>query len=567
VAPPAARRSAKPSSIPLWHAKAQDVRPMLAALEDAPLCDPELVYEPKYDGIRALVEIIPGIGAAGVTIWSRLGNDKTTQFPELVRALDRFRRKLKIVKRQEFVIGGWTEPRDSRSFFGALLLGVYENDLLRYAGHTGTGFTHAELARVYKLLRKNETTTCPFEPRPRTNERPHWTRPTVVAEIKFTEWTSDNKLRRPTYLGLREDVKPESVHREPTPHTDLAFKVRACAPVTAPAQKLLKTNSTPALAGKRIDDLVSQLEHIEAERGDGVLRLANGRRLQVSNLDKIFWPALRLTKGDLMRYYVRMSSVLLPVVADRPLVMKRFPNGVKGQSFYQQRAPAEVPQGVRVEVVPGDTEVPSRLIGGSLVTLLYMTQLAVISQDPWFSRVQSPDFADYVALDLDPMPGVAFLHVLDVARWLRDELVRFGIPNVPKTSGASGLHIYIPLPSKTTYETGRLFCQMLATIVASKHPKIATVARSVNDRGRTVYIDYLQNIRGKTLATAYSARANDFAGASAPLTWKEVDENPNPKDFTILSLPARVQTQGDLWAPLRTSPGADLRGLLERFAS
>jgi bifunctional non-homologous end joining protein LigD len=172
-----------------------------------------------------------------------------------------------------------------------------------------------------------------------------------------------------------------------------------------------------------------------------------------------------------------------------------------------------------------------------------------------------------VALDLDPMPGVAFPRVLDVARWIRDELVRFGIPNVPKTSGASGMHIYIPLPRKITHETGRLFCQMIATIVANKHPKVATVIRSLEGRGRKVYVDYLQNIRGKTLATAYSARASEFAGASAPLTWKEVDDGLDPREFTILTLPQRVDAVGDLWAPLRASSGADLRAVLERFGS
>jgi bifunctional non-homologous end joining protein LigD len=165
------------------------------------------------------------------------------------------------------------------------------------------------------------------------------------------------------------------------------------------------------------------------------------------------------------------------------------------------------------------------------------------------------------------MPGVAFARVLDVARWIRDELVRLGIPNIPKTSGASGLHIYIPLPRKTTYETGRLFCQIIATMVSTKHPKVATVERAVHTRGRKVYIDYLQNIRGKTLATAYSARASEFAGASAPLTWKEVDDGIQPQDFTIKNLPNRVQALGDLWAPLRSSAGVDLRAVLERVAS
>jgi len=240
---------------------------------------------------------------------------------------------------------------------------------------------------------------------------------------------------------------------------------------------------------------------------------------------------------------------------------------VKGPAFYQQRAPEDVPSGVRVEVLPNDTEVPSRLIGGSLMTLLYMVQLGVISQDPWFSRVHSPDFADYVALDLDPMPGVTFAQVLDVARWTRDELLRYGIPNVPKTSGLTGLHIYVPLPPKTTYETGRLFCQILATMVASKHPKMATVIRSVHDRGRKVYVDCLQNIRGKTLATAYSARASEFAGASAPVTWKEVDDGVDPRNFTILTLPQRVHHLGDLWGAVRASPGMDLHAVIERLAT
>jgi bifunctional non-homologous end joining protein LigD len=265
-----------------------------------------------------------------------------------------------------------------------------------------------------------------------------------------------------------------------------------------------------------------------------------------------------------MRYYIQVSSVLLPAVQDRPLVMRRFPNGIKGQAFYQQRAPGKVPPGVRVESVPGDEEVPSRLIGGSLTTLLYMTQLAVISQDPWFSRVQAPDVADYVALDLDPMPGVTWSQVCDVARWAHDELDRFGVPGFPKTSGASGLHIYIPLRPETPYEPGRIFCQMIATILAHKHPTVATVARSVHARGRTIYVDYLQNIRGKTLATAYSARASDFAGVSMPLTWKEVDEGVRPQDFTIRTALPRLRSLGDLWAACRTSPGADLRAVLEK---
>src|SRR5262249_1999781 len=164
------------------------------------------------------------------------------------------------------------------------------------------------------------------------------------------------------------------------------------------------------------------------------------------------------------------------------------------------------------------------LVGGDLITLLYMAQIAAISQDPWFSRVQSVDEADYAAIDLDPMPGVTFETVLDVARWVHQELESIGAQGFPKTSGAEGLHIYIPMPKGTAYQAGMIFCQIVATVVAQKHPKQATVERTVKKRGQQVYVDYLQNIPGKTLATAYSARGSEYAGVSAPLTWKEVHD-------------------------------------------
>jgi bifunctional non-homologous end joining protein LigD len=229
---------------------------------------------------------------------------------------------------------------------------------------------------------------------------------------------------------------------------------------------------------------------------------------------------------------------------------------------------------VRVETLPAEIEPikednepdPRRLVGGSLTTLLYMAQLAAISQDPWFSRIQSPLDADYVAIDLDPSEGATFATVLDVARWVRDELETLGVPGVPKSSGSRGLHIYIPLPPHTSYESGLLLCQLVATIVSSKHPRVATIERMVRARARgTVYVDYLQNILGKTLATAYSVRASDFAGVSTPLTWNEVDDGVDPRDFTIRTAIQRFLEVGDLWARLRTAKPVDLRGLLKRF--
>jgi bifunctional non-homologous end joining protein LigD len=207
-----------------------------------------------------------------------------------------------------------------------------------------------------------------------------------------------------------------------------------------------------------------------------------------------------------------------------------------------------------------------RFIGGSLITLLYMTQLAAISQDPWFSRVQSPLDADFVAIDLDPVEGATLAQVLDVARWVRDELESMRVPAVPKTSGSRGLHIYIPLPPGTSYESGQLFCQIVATVIAARHPKVATVERMVKKRRRgTVYVDFLQNILGKTLACAYSARASDFAGVSTPLTWEEVETGVDPRDFTIVTAPARFREVGDLWARLRTSKPAKLETVFGKY--
>ncbi|HYN07005.1 MAG TPA: DNA ligase D [Vicinamibacterales bacterium] len=743
-----------------WREDPAKVRPMLASLDEPPIVQRGMIYEPKYDGIRALVDLRPGSsqssserakrvgprersgasgapaseragGSAGakppgsenVRIYSRNGNDKTAQFPSITTALgkigrtlgapllidgeivavdaagrplgfqyiqgrihrttageiergerdqpailvmfdllrdgdedlrplpmaarrlrlqERVRipkaashllrlseivaddgrrllkraedegweglivkdgqsvyqsgrrtpawRKKKLLKQQEFVVGGWTEPRQSRQNFGALLVGYYENGDLRWAGSVGTGFNQAELDRVANLLRAREIASSPFADRFKTPERQHWVKPDIVAEVRFTEWTSEGLLRQPVYLGTRTDKKAKDVVREDA----RPVGVRNAAAPKAPASalrasagrqvSLLRSASVDA-AGKRrpssrkshtrvdanLSSLVDVLISLEKTRKDGDLILPNGDTLRVTNLAKVFWPKLGITKGELIRYYVLASPFLLPCVDDRPLVMKRFPNGVDKQAFYQQRHPEQTPPGVRREVLPDniepiDEEGPrDRLIGGSLTTLLYMTQLAAISQDPWFSRVADPLSQDHTAIDLDPGDGVKFPQVLDVARWVKDELDRFGIPGVPKTSGSRGLHIYIPLPPHTTYQTGQLLAEMIATIVSTAHPKFATVERWTKKRPRgTVYVDYLQNILGKTLATAYSARASEYAGVSTPLTWQEVARAVDPTDFTVRTAPARFKEVGDLWARLRTGKAVDIKRLLKK---
>ena len=719
----------------MWRDDPASVRPMLAATATAPLNSPDLAYERKYDGIRAIAAVEPAPGLS-VRFWSRLGNDKTAQFPDIAArlealgvlldrpvvldgeivaldadgqpvgfqhlqgrmhlthplpsrakgaakpknnaasvaseanpatgvptgfiAFDLLRdgdedlrkrplrerrqrletllagvnnpglrlsefavgdgrtlheraqregweglvvkrldsayssgrrspdwRKLKFERRQTCVIGGWTEPRGARGFLGSLILGVYDDDgRLKPVGHSGSGFTDAELERVWKRLVPLETTTCPFSTVPRTNERPHWVQPKLLAEVKFTEWTTDGQLRHPTYMGLRDDAEAAGVRREPDTVTR---RSRVTSPSTRPtmtptskstvkpiSKSAVKRTSRSTVSGNEglgtpgsgldgkaaIKELLDQVDAIEHGSGSGALHLPSGDRLDVSNLGKVFWPKLKLTKGDLFRHYLRVAPYLLPALADRPLVMKRYPNGVDAKPFYQQRAPDIYPAGVRIETVTVDDEAMPRIVGGSLITLLYTAQLATISQDPWLSRIQSADTIDHAAIDLDPPDDLPFRQVLDVARWVREELDNLKVRGFPKLSGAGGLHIYVPMPPGTPYEAGQLFCQIVSTLVSTKHPKAATIERSVKARGTRVYVDYLQNHRGKTLASVYSARATEFAGVSTPVTWEEIDKGVKPQDFTIRNFADRLEAVGDLWAPLRKSKGADLRAVM-----
>ena len=467
--------------------------------------------------------------------------------------------KLKLTNQDEFVICGWTDPGGTRMHFGSLILGAHSKDGLSYVGEVGTGFKGSELERIMKMLKRIESPTSPFNPVPKllsAKGKPHWVKPLLVAQIRYTEITDDGRLRHPAYLGLRDDKLPSEVEvpKGATRSNSSKGTVRE------------RSNGSAKVTQGDIDSLIDQLNFLEKARKNGRLKLPDGDELEVTNLHKPFWPAIKKTKGDLVRHYVRMAPYILPVVDNRPLVMKRLPNGVDGMAFYQHRAPEPVPPGVRVETLPND-DVPARLIGGSLKTLIYMAQLASISQDPWFSTMDDLDSADQVAIDLDPQPGATFSQILDVAHWVEEELDRVNVQGFPKTSGSEGLHIYIPLPPKTPYEAGMLFCQIIATMVAAKHPKVATVERAVRRRkDGTVYVDYLQNIQGKTLACAYSARQSAFAGVSTPLTWKEVHDRPKPQDFTIDTIEARVKKVGDLWAKMRTHQGTELLAAIEKLS-
>jgi len=487
--------------------------------------------------------------------------------------------KLKIEFQEEFVVGGYTDPRNSREYIGALLLGYYDGDRLIYAGHAGGGFDRQGLKEMYQRLHRLERKTSPFAEVPKTNEPPHWVRPEVVVEVKFSQWTGDGRLRQPIYLGTRDDKDPRDVRRE----SQSIQQSEAADPPGPPSSRRARSSTTAAArpmpkrspAAKRGAEragvnasLVQQLDLIERSGGSGTLRIARGQTLDVTNLDKVYFPEERLTKGDLLRYYARVAPAILPVMADRPLVLKRTPEGIAGESFFQQNAPERPPAGVRVASVGKDENGNElhRIIGGDLVTLLYIAQLGCISVDPWHSRIGSLDTPDYTILDLDPGPKATFRLVIQVAQWVRAELDKLSLHAALKTSGSRGLHIVVPLPTATSYETGLLIAQLVATRVASAHPTEATVARSVRSRAPgTVYVDYLQNIKGKSVAAAYCVRARPGATVSAPLEWSELKPTLDLHDFTIESVPVRLARRGDLWgaAMKRRNTAGALRGLAD----
>ena len=472
--------------------------------------------------------------------------------------------KLKIEFRQEFVVGGYTEPRNSREHIGAILLGYFDQDRFIYAGHTGGGFTRQGLQDMYRLIKPLERKTSPFEETPKTNEKAHWVEPKVVVEVKFSEWTADRRLRQPIFLGVRDDkdaqevsVEKASVQKKSGKANRVARQeeretVAARSREDSSGKRVSKTSAKPPKRRAKTDtgSIIEQLDALEKRRGDGTLDLGSGKTLKVSNLDKVFFPKEKYTKGDVMRYYARIADFILPTVQDRPLVLKRFPNGINSESFYQQKASETTPPEVRVEeIVTDNGDKQPRYIGGDLLTLLYTIQLGAISVDPWHSRVPTLEYADYTIIDLDPGPRANFQRVVQVARWAKEVIDGFGLHAAIKTSGSEGLHIYLPLPPRTPNEAATLVAQVIATKVAAAHPKETTIERMVKARGAAmVYVDYLQNIQGKTVAGAYCVRAKPGATVSTPLKWSELTDDLDPSDFDLGNAADRFEKIGDIWS-------------------
>jgi len=358
----------------------------------------------------------------------------------------------------------------------------------------------------------------------------HWVEPRLVCEVRFTEWTADGGLRHPIFMGLRTDRKPEEVRREVEvaldPAPDEADDVAAGAGSAGAA-------GAPGSAAK-------------SRRGPAPVPDAEPREVRLSNLRKAFWPDEGYTKGDLIAYYDAVAPLMLPYLRDRPAVLTRYPDGIKGKSFFQKDAPVYVPDWVRTETVhSGDGERDIRyFVIDDLQSLRYVANLGTIPLHVWSARVGSLENPDWLVLDLDPKEA-PFTHVVQVARALKTILDELELPGTIKTSGATGLHVLIPMGRRYTHEETRTFARLLAMLTVDAVPEISTVTRSIRGRGGKVYVDFGQNGRGNTIVGPYSVRPLPGAPASCPLRWDEVTARLDPARFTIRTIPERFESMAD----------------------
>ena len=460
--------------------------------------------------------------------------------------------KLKVSQTVDAVVGGWTEARTGAIPFGSLLLGLYEGKKLRFIGHVGSGFDakkHAELNGRWKEL---AASTCPFESVPETNEKPSWLKPAVVARVKYSGWTQERYLRHPVFIGLREDVKPEDCKWE--------SEVAAAPPAVVRAAEV-------------VGSVISKKAEIEAElfkgRTETITIELDGKRLRFSNLNKVYFPESGYTKRDLLAYYYRIADNILPFLKDRALVLRRYPDGIQGQAFFQKDLREGVPEWLKT--APIESEERGKQIhyatADDRASLLFLTGLGCIDHNPWSSRLDDLEHPDYFFFDLDPSDGTEFSVVVTIARALHEKLEELGIVSFLKTSGATGFHIFIPVEPVYTYEQLRTFGEIIARTVTAQHPNLVTSERSVAKRpaGR-VLIDVQQNAIGRPLAAAYSVRAFPKAPVSAPVLPRELRPSLRPESLNIKTIFARLKEKGDFWKNFWTARQR-IEGAIEALSS
>jgi bifunctional non-homologous end joining protein LigD len=450
--------------------------------------------------------------------------------------------KIKSHYQQETIICGYTEPQGKRQEFGALILGAYDDQhVLRYLGHSGTGFNTQELKKLKRQFKQYASQECPFPKVPATNQKQTWLRPELVCEIKFTGWTDDHQMRHPVYQGLRVDKRADEVVIE----NKMSLK-------TALAKEARKQEGQE-VAAQGASSTTGQFSREVPKAGTGIVKV-NGQRVTITHPQKVLWPELAYTKLDLVEYYEAIGPYILPYLKDRPFVMNRFPNGINEAHFFQKDRAGNAPKWM--ETISIASESSSRdieyVLCQNIDTLLYLANQGCIETHVWNSRVQKLDNPDWLIIDLDP-EGVGFESVIETALLTHEVLEEIGAANYCKTSGASGIHIYIPLQAKYEFETVKNFAQLIALIVNQRAPNITSLERSPSKRRNRVYLDYLQNNFAQTVVSPFSVRPTLGATVSMPLAWEQVKPGLQPTDFTIKNVPKQAKSASALWQPVLTT--------------
>jgi bifunctional non-homologous end joining protein LigD len=466
--------------------------------------------------------------------------------------------KIKANKRQEMVIGGYTRNTDTSRTFSSLLLGVYENGKLVYTGKVGTGFNDKMQKEMLQKFKPLVTSKPPFSEKPDVNKpsrfRPNppqaeavWLKPKLVCEVSFSEMTTDGILRHPSFEAMRTDKPAKEVTREKAVATEKITRTIESKPgILKPADK--KDRKTFLNPGDETQ-----------------VRNVNGHDIKFTNLNKIYWPKEKITKRDMLNYYYQVAPYILPYLKDRPQSMNRHPNGINGESFYFKDVTGTAPDWIETFKYksPSDNRVRNYLVAKDEASLLYMGTLGCIEMNPWHSKASNEDYPDWCIIDLDPAENT-FQQVIEAANVTREILEDMGVESYPKTSGSTGIHVYIPLGAKYTYEQSKEFARVIATLVHEQLPEFTSIERIVKARKGKMYIDFLQNRAQATVAAPYSLRPKPGATVSMPLHWQEVKKGLKMTDFTIYNSLERIKSEGDIFKPV-LGKGVNLEKIISRY--
>jgi bifunctional non-homologous end joining protein LigD len=439
--------------------------------------------------------------------------------------------KFKVTCQQDFVICGYI--LGEREPFGSLVLGYYKDKELVYAGNVGSGFTQASLKSVYDAMKPLITKKPVLSDVPKEIGEVTWVKPELVCVVKFTAWTDDARLRAPVFQGLRADASPRDTVRET---------------VEVPAK-----NSTSAKAADK-KPKPSEAPLLPADATELTLTI-QGRSLKFTNLKKVFYPADGYTKRDVINFYAAVADLLVPHIQGRPLSLKRYPDGIEKEFFFQKAVAASFPGWLHTEEIPTGEKTSTRMvIADNKAALLYLANLGCIDQNPWMSRLGSLDRPDFALIDLDPY-HCGYDRIVEAAQLVREKLDVIGLKGYPKTTGGNGMHIYVPLQPRYTYEQTRTLAQVLAHVVAAERPDLFTTPRHVASREKgKVYFDWMQIAEGKTISAPYVLRAYPGAPVATPLAWDEVRPGLKPQQFHISNVLRRFERTGDLFADVLKKP-------------